>query len=63
MYNGATNMSTDLLQIAGVSAAVSSMFSVFAEVWRPYLAAYLGKKGERLADAEDIEKILKEVGS
>jgi hypothetical protein len=56
-------MSTDLLQIAGVSAAVSSMFSVFAEVWRPYLAAYLGKKGERLADAEDIEKILKEVGS
>jgi hypothetical protein len=54
-------MTTDLLQIAGVSAAVCSVFSILAEVWRPYLAAYLGKKGERLANAEDIAKILTEV--
>jgi hypothetical protein len=34
---------------------------VFCFAWKPYLAAYMAKKGERLATNEDIEKVLKEV--
>jgi hypothetical protein len=61
-YDVTNVTASDLLQIAGVSGLISSIFfSIFAKAWRPYFAAYLGKKGERLANAEDIEKILREV--
>ncbi len=34
---------------------------LYVGAWKPFLAAYMGKKGERLATSEDIEKILREV--
>ena len=34
---------------------------LFAFAWKPFLAAYMGKKGERLATNEDIQKVLNEV--
>ena len=35
--------------------------TVVAFAWKPFLAAYMGKKGERLATSEDIQKVLVEV--
>ncbi len=51
----------EVLQVSGVSGAVTAVLFVLADFWKPFFAAYLGKKGERLANAEDIEKILREV--
>lgn len=52
---------SELLQVAGVSGAVTAVLFVLADFWKAFFAAYLRKKGERLANAEDIEKILCEV--
>lgn len=51
----------EILTMAGVSGGVSAVLFALADFWKPFLASYLGKKGERLANAEDIEKILAEV--
>jgi hypothetical protein len=44
--------------------AFSALFvldGLFAVAWKPFLAAYVAKKGERLATSEDIEKLVHEV--
>lgn len=52
---------SEVFATAGVSSVTTAILFSVAGFWKPYFSSYLAKKGERLANAEDIERILKEV--